>query len=399
MTRSNIQDEIKSAIFFVNETFTVGQTFTYEVTIFDISGNSLKETHDLFINDRSGPRILVEDISKFTAGDFGGFNLQVALVDNGSEIESAILEYNINGDSKYLTLSEFSEPGGAGSQSLSYKYKKVFKLDFSIPQDFQESINIRFTLHVLDTEGNEREYSHSDLIDLIGEGFNVGDSYKLQALANEVISRFEFQLFVLLLIISIAFIAVRRFRTISGFDKSKILEEMVRIPDNEVWEENDKISIGVYANFFDQVKGPVPIIWHPEKAGSSERIRFAVADRSFSTLGFVSKPEEIKDATFRFTFAGEKCSVFGYAFAIERAAARGGQENMSICFMIRPPYGTLENLNKFRVDLLDHLKNVSNLIKSDADIKIIQREMQVTREFLTRAMLTFRRKYRREFIE
>ncbi|MHA1226819.1 MAG: hypothetical protein ACTSPV_08775, partial [Candidatus Hodarchaeales archaeon] len=69
------------------------------------------------------------------------------------------------------------------------------------------------------------------------------------------------------------------------------------------------------------------------------------------------------------------------------------------CFMIRPPWGNLENINKFRTDLLDHFQNISELMKKGEDPKIVQREMQKTREFFTRAMLAFRRKYRREFVE
>ncbi|MFX1507450.1 MAG: hypothetical protein ACFFDC_15310, partial [Promethearchaeota archaeon] len=111
------------------------------------------------------------------------------------------------------------------------------------------------------------------------------------------------------------------------------------------------------------------------------------------------KSSEEKDATFRYHFAGENCMVFGYAFAVENLEARGGQENLSICFLIRPPWGNLENLNKFRSELVEHFRQISELIKSNADVKIIQQKMQDTRNFFTRAMLTFRRKFRQEFLE
>ena len=77
-----------------------------------------------------------------------------------------------------------------------------------------------------------------------------------------------------------------------------------------------------------------------------------LADRSFSTLGFVPKPDEDKHATFRFQIGGEKCTIFGYAFAIENPEARGGQENLSLCFIIRSPWGNLENISRFSTNYL-----------------------------------------------
>jgi hypothetical protein len=37
-------------------------------------------------------------------------------------------------------------------------------------------------------------------------------------------------------------------------------------------------------------------------------------------------------------------------------------------------------------------------MKENADVKIVQNEMEIARNFLTRAMLTFRKKYKKEFI-
>jgi hypothetical protein len=59
----------------------------------------------------------------------------------------------------------------------------------------------------------------------------------------------------------------------------------------------------------------------------------------------------------------------------------------------------LENLQKFSSDLLDHARKIRELMQQQSDVKYVQVEMQKTRNFFTRAMLMFRRKYKKEFVE
>jgi len=389
----------KSVTFYLNFTFDVGRTFSYELTVFDVSGNRMIVSDDLFILDKSGPQLLEGSTFEYT--QFGDFVINIITGDNGSDIKQAILYYQFWGDEEsqlyQINLSSLVKGGGGSALDQgSYVYTRSFSQKFHIAVDFSKPKPTIFKLVLIDSEGNIREIPHSVLAGLLKQDATY---FEIPSLSMELLQNPIFLFIVFILIIAAAFIAVRRLRTISGFDRSKIMEDLVRIPDNEVWEENDNISIGIYANFFDQIRGPVPIVWYPERAEQPERIRYALADRSFSTLGFVPKPDEVKDATFRFTYAGEKCTVFAYAFAIENPEARGGQENLSLCFMIRPPWGNLENINKFRVELLEHFQRISELMKKGEDPKIVQREMQKTREFFTKAMLTFRRKYRREFVE
>ena len=56
-------------------------------------------------------------------------------------------------------------------------------------------------------------------------------------------------------------------------------------------------------------------------------------------------------------------------------------------------------LNKFLNEILENLGRVRDLIQQDADTKFVQKEMEKVRDFYTRSMLLFRRKYKREFVE
>jgi len=106
-----------------------------------------------------------------------------------------------------------------------------------------------------------------------------------------------------------------------------------------------------------------------------------------------------KSHPHRFQVGGEKCTIFAYSFAIANPEARGGQENLALAFIIRQPWGKLENLNRFLNELLYHAQQVRTLIQSNADTKNIQKEMENMRNFYTRVMLTFRKTFRKEFDE
>ncbi|MFX0209299.1 MAG: hypothetical protein ACFFDT_25170, partial [Candidatus Hodarchaeota archaeon] len=394
INQSSSGNERDRALYWVNYLFVVGFTYKYEITVIDISGKSTVESGNILINDKSAP-IFTSLVFNYTS--FGEFYIRVTVVDNGSAINTVVLSYIIGKNETLLNLREVEE-GGVGSEfHEDYEYSQPFSLKFQITPDLISKKTVQFSLILNDSEGNERIISHSRLSDYLKGSTKNG--FDIPSVPTDIIQLDFFVPLVVIFALGLLLLSVRRFRVIGGFDKNKVLADLVRISDDEVWQKNDSISIGVFANFFDQVKGPVPIIWYPDKVGIAEKLRFNLADRSFSTLGFVSKSSEEKDATFRYHFAGENCMVFGYAFAAENPEARGGQENLSICFLIRPPWGNLENLNKFRSELVEHFRKISELIKSNADVKIIQQKMQDTRNFFTRAMLTFRRKFRQEFLE
>jgi hypothetical protein len=392
-----VGDTIYNATYSYNYLFNVGDRIDYEIRIFDNVGNIRLIEGTIDVTDESGPQLLS---GNFEYTIFGDFSIDITIGDNGSSIISAALRYTIDEEIGLINLTEVLVSGGGSSlQKATYRYEKMFIGKFNLPPDLLQSRTVEFSLILTDSEGNERVLSNDELSPFIViQGFELGvGGFELPSIGMDLIS--EFWGIIIGLLLVIAFLAVRQFRTVGGFDKKKVLADLDDISDTEVWEENDNISIGLIASFFDQVKGPVPIIFYPEKLRSSEAMLATLADRSFSTLGFVPSPEEDKHATFRFQVGGEKCTVFGYAFAFPNPEARGGQENLSLCFLIRPPWGNLENINRFLNELLDQLRPIRRLMQEESDVKLVEREMQNTRNFFTRALLTFRKKYKKEFIE
>ncbi|MFX0207140.1 MAG: hypothetical protein ACFFDT_14215, partial [Candidatus Hodarchaeota archaeon] len=378
-----------------NTVFDVGSIIDYEIRIVDKVGNIKLIEGTIDVTDESGPQLVSGD---FEYTGFGAFSISIIIADNGSTITSAILRYTLEDDvTGLINLTEVLVGGGGSSlQKTNYRYEKMFSGKFTLPTDPLQPKSVKFSLILTDSEGNERVISNDQLQPILEFQLEDG-AFELPPIAVELFE--TFLLVIIGIILGLAFLAIRQFRTVGGFDKKKVLAEMDDISDTEVWEENDNISIGLIASFFDQVKGPVPIIFYPEKLRSSEAMLATLADRSFSTLGFVPSHEEDKHATFRFQVRGERCTVFGYAFAFPNPEARGGQENLSLCFVIRPPWGNLENINRFLNELLDQLRPIRQLMQEQSDVKLVEREMQNTRNFLTRIMITFRKKYKKEFIE
>ncbi|MHA2109743.1 MAG: hypothetical protein ACW99R_18715, partial [Candidatus Hodarchaeales archaeon] len=374
--------------------FNVGTSIEYEIEVQDVVGNIGSIVGIIDITDQAGPQLIG---GNFTYSEFGAFNVEFAIGDDGSDIKSVVLRYSFDFGSSWVSVPLIESIGtGSDENSIPTKFQGVFTKKFTLPVKF-ESQMVVFSLVLTDSEQNERTLTHNELSDILGD--LESDAFVLPSIANDMLNN-PLVIFILLsFLLGLALLTVQRFRTISGFDKKKVLDELENVSENEVWEENDKVSIGIVASFFDQTKGPVPIIVYPEKLRSSETMLATLADRSFSTLGFVSKPDEDKHATFRFQIGGDRCTVFGYAFAISNPEARGGQENLSVSFVIRPPWGNLENINRFLNELVEKTQQIQILIQENADAKIIQKEMENTRNFFTRAMLTFRRKYKKEFME
>ena len=384
--------------FWSNLTFSVGDILRYKINIYDTYGN-IDQTNGLIeILDESAPYL---ESCTINYTEFGEFSIIVTVGDNGSPVSSAILYYYLEpGVPTSVNLTESLGGGGSSiSRNGEFIHSKTFSADFTIPTSLLETTFVRFKLNLTDSSGNIRSIRHEELSQYILGITATIENVEIPSNAVDLMDDPIVLLVIISVMLSIALVAIQRFKTIGGFDKKKIIDDLEKISENEVWEKNDRISIGLVSSFFDQVKGPIPLIVYPEKLRSSEAMLANLSDRSFSTLGFVSNPEEDKHAIFRFQIGGEKCAVFGYAFAFENPEARGGQENLSLCFVIRPPYGNLENLNKFLTELVEHSQQIRKLMKEQADVKVVEKEMEKTRNFFTRSMLLFRRKYKKEFIE
>ncbi|MHA2277572.1 MAG: hypothetical protein ACXAC2_17470, partial [Candidatus Kariarchaeaceae archaeon] len=264
-----------------NSIFDVGEFLEYEIRILDNIGNTKLIEGVLDIADNSGPQLISYDLIYH---GFGEFSVNIATGDNGSTITNASIQYSTASATEIFELTEvFTGGGGSAVDNVTYKYGKTYTGSFTIPKSPLEfdSTPVSFSLFLLDSEGNQRVLSLTE-ITINGKRI-IFEEYEIPPVGLELLENPIVLFMIILGLIGLVYVSVKRFRTVSGFDKKKIIEEIIDIPDNEVWEENDNVSYGLVASFFDQTKGPVPIIVYPEKLRSSESMLATLADRSFST--------------------------------------------------------------------------------------------------------------------
>lgn len=191
------------------------------------------------------------------------------------------------------------------------------------------------------------------------------------------------------------------------------LEKLSLYSDPEVLERNDEFSVGVVINLFDATLGGVPLIGIPEGIIKEETLKSwfqKLANNSFAALGFVS-PEEEKHCMFGsgltsiaplFIPQDDKMEVYppalGYAFSYANPEATGGQENLSVCFVIKYPKGYEKENQKEREarydtlqenlkPILDGMRLIRDLLRDRVDIKLVQKAMGNIRNFYTYAMI------------
>ncbi len=170
-------------------------------------------------------------------------------------------------------------------------------------------------------------------------------------------------------------------------DKQFVLDEITRISEREAQAKVDEISFGLILAFFLHETGPIPLMVTPESLSSFELALHALADRSFSIFGFVTNPDETKNASFGFQFQKEKCTVFGYDFAILNSESPDNKDSFILCFLVRPPRGNLEILSLFYHELLEYYQKIRGLMTIKADQELVLKEMHNVRLFYAKAML------------
>ncbi|MFX0181432.1 MAG: hypothetical protein ACFE95_00010 [Candidatus Hodarchaeota archaeon] len=176
-----------------------------------------------------------------------------------------------------------------------------------------------------------------------------------------------------------------------------LLEGLSKYSDKEVLEKNEEISLGIVASFYDNRKGGVPIVGIPEVLIRDEKMGpwlNGLANSSFAALGFVSDFEKEKFTIFDFeipivqTKGGERCKVFGYVFAFDHPETVGGQENLSLCLILRPSSWNPEIYERYLDAILEGMRLVRDLMKGKAPIKFVQKAMENLRNFYTYSIIS-----------
>lgn len=358
----------------------VFETYLFTVIITDNAGNKFSSSLITEIADAAAPRI-VELILNMTSDR--KLNITVYVEDFSSAI--AFIRVQISRDITFDDSDpwfDLSRSGGAGSainQLSQLKYTRIIPLsvsliDLILPPDIYIRIKTR------DGTGNERIFSLNDNPNLV---WNINP--------GGIIFRSEVLIVGALVLLMSIIVGIRVLSRTEGYDMKKIITESERISREVMLTLMDEFALGVTVNFFDQVQGPVPVIWEPALLEDQEQVMLDLSDKSFSTLEFVGLEEKERSGTFDFSTGSYECTALGYSFAIDNPQARGGKENLTVVLLLRKEWG--DNLLVFQDELVEKLREIRDLIVSQQTSNLIEKKARDLREFVSRLMISFNKLY------
>ncbi|MFX1507451.1 MAG: hypothetical protein ACFFDC_15315 [Promethearchaeota archaeon] len=362
----------------------VSYIYSFNITVIDNAGNTNSASREVVIEDHVAPR--VNFVSLIPTSD-RKLNIVVTIEEKGgTDYTTAGIKYRGN-IIKWVNLTY--QAGGTGGQATSdlelRNYSSLVTLNFDM-FEFITAKSYSLVLEVFDSAGNWKYYN-SDELTIIGEirGFSINVTY------NPLIFHPVFYISAGLFLIIGIFVGIRIASKTVGYDIDQILVESDKISRETVLTMMDEYALGMTVNFFDQVQGPVPVIWEPPLLEDQQQIMLDLSDKSFSTLEFVGSGEDERSGTFDFSTGSYDCTALGYSFAITNPAARGGKENLSIVLLLRKEWG--ENLLFFQDVLLEKIREIRKLIEAERPSSLISKEGRDLREFVSRLMIAFNKMY------
>ncbi|MFW9855338.1 MAG: hypothetical protein ACFFFG_09755, partial [Candidatus Thorarchaeota archaeon] len=355
-----------------NVTLAPGSTYDLRVWVTDIAGNTNSSEITLTVEDKAAPRI-GEPILGRT--EDRKLNVTVEIFESGSGIASVSVQ--IGGHEEWYELVPQRTSGGfAASVSQTGQYYTVIiplDLDFDniiLPKDY------KVIIRAVDGAGNQKSYER--------------DQYKL-TLVPLILEPVILIAGAVLLLIAIV-VGIRITSRTEGYDVTRIIRDSERISHQTILTLMDEYALGVTVNFFDQIQGPVPVIWEPPLLEDQEQVMLDLSDKSFSTLEFVGLEEEERSGTFDFSTGSYDCTALGYSFAVDNPQARGGKENLTIVLLLRKEWG--DNLLTFQDELVEKLREIREMVENKDDPSKITSRAHQLREFVSRIMISFNNIYK-----
>ncbi|MFX0210385.1 MAG: hypothetical protein ACFFDT_30680, partial [Candidatus Hodarchaeota archaeon] len=358
--------------------FGVNDLYQLTVIVTDRAGNMNNRTLEVEIEDKVSPR--VKNVGLEQTRD-RKLKITVDVEESGVGIDYVMVK--IGDQDRWYNLTHEGGVGGALTQdSVLVKYSAIIPLDLELINIITNIIGEQkysIAIKVADKTGNKMEFASQD--------YNFIPDFFLSPLIFEPI------IWILGIILFLAgvVVGVRITSKTVGYDMKKILVESERITREVILSYMDEYALGVTVNFFDQIQGPVPVIWEPPLLEDQEQVMLDLSDKSFSTLEFVGLEEKERSGTFDFSTGSYECTALGYSFAIANPEARGGKENLTIVLLLRKEWG--DHLLTFQDELLEKLREIREMIEQQQSSSMVEKKARELREFVSRVMIAFNKIY------
>ncbi|UCG01842.1 MAG: hypothetical protein JSW11_19830, partial [Candidatus Heimdallarchaeota archaeon] len=382
MSVSREIEDLRSVLEFIwDGNLPVGEEYLFTVIVTDNAGNNNQLSKVEEIIDHVAPRI--HNIPAPVVND-RTVTIKVELVERGLGIK--FVQVGLASPRNIIHWVNLTRQGGMGSQEPSETRIEVYSASFTLDFDFIDILTFTpqaYSIQVIvsDLTGNMKTYYPEELQHI--------QEFKITVqpiLFNPIVL-----LFGAFLLITGIFIGVRITSKTVGYDIEKIISESERISREEMLIQMDEYALGVTINFFDQVQGPVPVIWEPPLLEDQQQVMLDLSDKSFSTLEFVGTKETERSGIFDFSTGSYECTALGYSFAVINPEARGGKENLTVVLLLRKEWG--DNLLTFQDELIEKLREIREMVETQQPSSQIESKARSLREFVSRLMLAFNKMY------
>ena len=372
---------LSAKIFTCRVNLTVFKVYELTVLLQDIAGNENTKTVEIDVVDSVGPQIRDVNIKETESRQI---SITVELTETGLGVDyvTAEIVYS-DGSVQRINLTATS---GIGSFVSNSNELITFSGTISPKFDIGDFIGVKsYSINIItvDKSGNMEYYDSRSLIN----NFSLPSTLEISPLVFNPIILVS----ILLLLIGGIIVGIRLTSKVEGYDLKKIYVESNKISRDVILTQMDEYALGVTVNFFDQVQGPVPVIWEPPLLEDQEQVMLDLSDKSFSILEFVGIDEYERSGTFDFSTGSYDCTALGYTFAVDNPQARGGKENLTIILLLRKEWG--DNLLVFQDELVEKLREIRKMIESQTEPKIIENKARDLREYVSRLMIALDRIY------
>ncbi|MFW9930676.1 MAG: hypothetical protein ACFFD1_14905, partial [Candidatus Thorarchaeota archaeon] len=295
----------------------------------------------------------------------------VEVEDFGSSISNVTMFYSFSTSTGNTIRSKVFGVGQTNETFIGFSSIEMNKLNNSyymvtIPFNSDSSKTLEYSFQLYDQFGN---------LNTNGWPEGLSDKSIKYVLPNPGFSQEELAMYgivIFIIVLIFSFILNRKFRSkeLVGLDKELVIKNIkkLKIKDEEFKDYINQYTLGIILSYFDQRKGPIPVLVNPDILRDDFNKLIELSDVSFSTGRFVKnfEDEELSSFTFHIDKYLE-VKVLSYAFSLNRPQARGGAENLSLDILLFKESFPL--MSQFTNHIRVHVNKMHKILDSDTEGK------------------------------
>ncbi|MFX1511483.1 MAG: hypothetical protein ACFFCQ_02750 [Promethearchaeota archaeon] len=394
---------------YLNTTLLVTGTVTSTVRTFNEEISTISVL-SVSIEDHAPPRVN-NVVSYWNEDNPNNITFVAEIEELGSEVEEVIIYYYFNPiegkvsnklatetisnnnfphyEPRVLSLMQFDDLDIEWKSAIM-KQRNTTHWEALVDYNPELETKIRVKLFVVDSSGNFNDNAYPRELEPL-EVLQFREATTITTLDQETFRMILIA--IIIAFISVLFfsaVAIRKWRNVEfvGFDKDSVLANIANISEVKVASSLDQHTLGILVSFFDQKRGPRPIITQPNLLRDNYELLIELADQSFAVLRFVDNFEDVATAAFEFILGrGIRINSLSYGFSLYRPDARGGAENLTMNILIQQDVFPI--VNTFIQEITLKVKKIHRMLDQSVEKNKTLEEISDLRKYISYIVLSY----------